>query len=137
LTYNHIHTIDISELGVDIHLDTPTEPLHTVLLGVVKYFWAQSAFVLEQQKKVELLESRLRSVNTSGLAFASIHAEYICQFRGVLIGKHFKILVQVMPFVIYDLVSADLLNVWLLLGELVVMLWQTSIDDLEVYLVCG
>jgi hypothetical protein len=41
-----------------------------------------------------------------------------------------------MPFLVYDMVSVDLLNVWLILGQLVVMLWQTAIDELDAYLVC-
>ncbi|KAF8753824.1 hypothetical protein RHS01_06641 [Rhizoctonia solani] len=110
--------LDMEALGVDIHLDTPTEILHTVLLGVVKYFWAQSVFVLEKDKKLDLLASRL------------------ALYQGSLIGKHFKAIVQVMPFVTYNLFvgNTHLMTAWLLLGRLTSMLWYPVIDDIDVYL---
>lgn len=124
-------------LGVDIHRDTPTEILHTVLLGIVKYFWAQSVFVLEKEKKLGILESRLASVNTAGLDMPKLNAAYICQYRGSLIGRHFKAIVQVMPFIVYDLFAGNshLMNAWLLLGRLTCMLWYTTIDDIDIYIV--
>ncbi|KAG8711711.1 hypothetical protein FRC11_002079, partial [Ceratobasidium sp. 423] len=127
--------LDMEGLGVDIHLDTPTEILHTVLLGVVKYFWAQSVFVLEKDKKLSILESRLASVNTAGLDIPELNAAYICQYRGSLIGRHFKAIVQVMPFVVYDLFvgNTDLINAWLLLGRMTTLLWYTEIDDIDMY----
>jgi hypothetical protein len=63
-------------------------------------------------------------------------AAYMCQYRGSLIGKHFKTIVQVIPYVLYDLVSMDLLNTWIILGCLTVLCWNTTIEDTEVYLVC-
>jgi hypothetical protein len=52
-----------------------------------------------------------------------------------LIGKHFKSLAQVMPFIIHDLVPPTVLNAWTVIGELVVLVWHTKITDTEAYLV--
>jgi hypothetical protein len=120
---------------VDIHRDTPTEILHTVLLGVVKYYWAQSVFIIEKAKQLDTLESRLASVNISGLSIPKIDARYMRQYSGSLIGKHFKTLVQVMPFIVYDMLSPDVMDAWLLLGRLSCLLWYTEIKDIGVYTV--
>ncbi len=121
--------------GVDIHKDTPTEILHTVLLGVVKYFWAQTVAWVEKAKAINLLQARMQSLATQGLNLPSFVPEYICHYRGGLIGKHFKSIAQVMPFVIYDLVPQNVLNAWNVIGDLVMLLWHTRIDDMEDYLV--
>ena len=59
----------------------------------------------------------------------------MCQYRGGLIGKHFKTIVQLLPHVIYDMVEMDLLDAWVLLGRLTVLCWYTEITDTEKYLV--
>ncbi|KAG8774581.1 hypothetical protein FRC12_001905 [Ceratobasidium sp. 428] len=120
--------------GVNVHLDTPTEILHTILLGVVKYFWGQTVYMLDKNKTLSTFQSRLSSIETDGLNIPNIRADYICQYKGALVGKHFKTLSQVIAFTIYDLVSKDLLDGWLLIGRLVVLLWHTSITDLASYL---
>ncbi|GAB1518686.1 hypothetical protein RhiTH_001750 [Rhizoctonia solani] len=127
--------LDMEGLSGDIHLDTPTEILHTILLGVVKYFWAQSVFVLEKDKKLSLLESRLALVNTAGLDIPELNAAYICQYCGLLVGRHFKAIVQVIPFVMYNLFAGNrhLISAWLLLGQMTSMLWYTAIDDIDAY----
>ncbi|KIK24423.1 hypothetical protein PISMIDRAFT_98570, partial [Pisolithus microcarpus 441] len=127
-----LHTL--INLGVNIHLDTPTEILHTILLGVVKYFWAQTVFLLEKAKLLATFQSRLDSIDRDGLNAPSLNAEYICRYKGGLIGKHFKSLAQVMPFVIHDLVPQRVIDGWTTIGELVVLLWHTGIDDTEEYL---
>lgn len=121
--------------GVNIHLDTPTKILHTVLLGVVKYFWGQTIFLIEKGKLVDLFHSHLDSIERDALNAPSLNTDYICSYKGSLIGKHFKSLAQVMPFVIHDLVPQTVVDGWTIIGELVVLLWHTEIDHLEVYLV--
>ncbi|KAH9015519.1 hypothetical protein EDB85DRAFT_2076338 [Lactarius pseudohatsudake] len=121
--------------GFNIHLDTPTEILHTVLLGVVKYYWAQTIWLLKNRSKnLALFQTRLASVDWNGLNAPSTDAEYICQYHGSLIGKHFKSLAQVMPFLIYGLVHEDVLHAWNIIGTLLVLLWHTEIEDIECYL---
>ena len=122
--------------GFDMHRDTPTEILHTVLLGVVKYYWAQTIWYLKNRSKsLPLFQTRLASVEWHGLNAPSTDAAYICQYHGSLIGKHFKSLAQVMSFLVYDLVPVDVLCAWNIIGALVVLLWHTDIEDTECYLV--
>ncbi|KAH9165166.1 hypothetical protein EDB89DRAFT_1858608 [Lactarius sanguifluus] len=122
--------------GFNMHLDTPTEILHTVLLGVVKYYWAQTIWQLKNcSKNMALFQTRLASVDWNGLNAPSTDAEYICQYHGSLIRKHFKGLAQVMPFLIYDIVHKDVLHAWNIIGVLLVLLWHTEIEDIECYFV--
>jgi hypothetical protein len=118
-----------------MHLDTPTEILHTILLGVVKYFWGQTVFLLEKAKALHMFQSRLESVDSDGMNAPSLNADYICHYKGSLIGKHFKSLAQVMPFLVHDLVPRAVLNGWTIIGELVALVWHTTIPDTETYLV--
>lgn len=92
---------------------------------------------LVTEKKAEaLFHARLRSLSPDGLNVPSLLANYMCRHAGSLIGKHFKIIAQIMPFVVFDLVPEPVLNAWLVIGKLMVLLWHTEIVDLEKYLVC-
>jgi hypothetical protein len=106
-----------------------------VLLGVVKYFWGQTVFLLEKAKLLDLFQMRLDSIAKDGLNSPCLNADYICHYKGSLIGKHFKSLAQVMPFLIQDLLPITVLDGWTIIGELVVQIWHTKIDDTELYLV--
>ncbi|KAF8840219.1 hypothetical protein BDN67DRAFT_990447 [Paxillus ammoniavirescens] len=121
--------------GLDIHKDTPTEVLHTILLGVVKYYWGQTVYILDKAHVLNIFQTRLDSVETEGLNTPSLVADYIARYKGSLIGKHFKSLAQVMPYLIYDLVPRTVLDGWTVIGKLVVLLWHTAIEDTEAHLV--
>ncbi|KAL6300161.1 hypothetical protein BKA93DRAFT_819596 [Sparassis latifolia] len=120
--------------GVDIHQDTPTEILHTLLLGVIKYFWGQTVWLLMKSKAMDLFQAQLDSVSTAGLNDPMLGAEYICKYKGGLIGKHFKSLAQVMPYLIYDLIPQTVLDGWTTISTLVILLWHTEIKNTEKYL---
>lgn len=122
-------------LGLDPHLDTPTEILHTVLLGIIKYFWSQTYFVLAKAKSADLFRARLNSINSDGLNIPGIQGDYMCQYRGGLVGKHFKTIAQIMSFAVVGLVPNEVRKAWLLIGQLVVLLWHTEISELDPYLV--
>ncbi|KAG1889162.1 hypothetical protein F4604DRAFT_1915008 [Suillus subluteus] len=132
---DHINPL-LSMTGLNIHQDMPTEILHTILLGVMKYFWSQTIWILNKAHLVKIFQTRLDNINKDSLNSPTLGAEYICRYSGSLIGKHFKSLAQLMPFLIYDLVPSTVLNGWTVIGQLVVLLWHTRIDDVEEYLAC-
>jgi hypothetical protein len=100
----------------------------------VKYFWGQTVFLLEKAKLLAVFQTCLASLETDGLNVLSLNADYICHYKGGLIGKHFKSLAQVMPFAVYDLVPKSILDGWTVIRELVVLVWHTKIDNTESYL---
>ena len=120
--------------GLDIHKDTPTEILHTILLGIVKYYWGQVAFILDESHSLGTLQVHLDSLAKDGLGDVILVANYIIQYKGSLIGRHFKSLAQVMLYLIYDLVPRTVLDGWTIIGRLVVLLWHTEIEDTETYM---
>jgi len=60
------------------------------------------------------------------------------QYRNNLIGKHFKTLMQLLPFHIHELsdkVSAAHLNLFKAVGALGAVLWYHNIADMASYVV--
>ncbi|KAH9978409.1 hypothetical protein BJV74DRAFT_879458 [Russula compacta] len=113
--------------GVDIHKDTPTEILHTILLGI-------TIWILEKAKQLEIFQAQLNSIVTDSLNVPKLQADYMCQYKGGLIGKHFKTISQVMAFAVYDIVPKEVLEAWLIIRQLTVLLWHTEIKDIESYM---
>jgi len=124
--------------GLDPHMDTPVEILHTVLLGFVKYFWRD---VVHNQlgtntSQKDLLKTRLNSLDVSGLQIGQrVAGHTLVQYAGSLTGRDFRIIAQIAPFVLYDLVPTASFDAWVSLSNLVPLVWQPEIDDLDEYIV--
>lgn len=100
----------------------------------MKYFWGQTVWLLNKTKVLNTFQARLQSISKSGLNDPTLGAEYICHYSGSLIGKHFKSLAQVMPYLVYDLIPCDVLDGWTAIGSLVVLLWHTEIISTDKYI---
>ncbi|KAI0258009.1 hypothetical protein BC834DRAFT_989358 [Gloeopeniophorella convolvens] len=123
----------LEEPGLDVNLDTPVEPLHTVLLGVIKYIWAATCNHLASTKALDVFQARLTSLSIRGLNMPPLRASYLIQYRGALIGCQFKQLAQVMPFAIHGLVNEDLFKIWLAAGRMTATMWYPEIDNVDLY----
>ncbi|KAG6808386.1 hypothetical protein H0H92_004302, partial [Tricholoma furcatifolium] len=117
----------------DAHSDTPVEILHVILLGFVKYFWRDAIHRLKPDKK-EILIARLSSFDTSALGISSLSGSTLVTYAGSLTGRDFRIVAQVAPFVLYDLLEKDILECWNALGVLIPLVWQPHTDNVEEYL---
>ena len=82
-----------------------------------------------------MFQAQLESINKDELNSPTLNANYFIRYKGSLIKRHFKSLAQVMPYLIYDLVLDAVLESWLVVGQLVVLLWHTSIKDIKCYLI--
>ncbi|KAJ3978510.1 hypothetical protein F5890DRAFT_1422552, partial [Lentinula detonsa] len=121
--------------GLDPSQDTPVEILHTVLLGIVKYIWYMTHSAMSE-KDLELLAIRLQSTDIDGLTVPPLRAAYMIQYRNNLIGKHFKTLMQILPFHIHDFTKLDQAHFTLVrsVGQFGSLLWIPEIENLNEYL---
>ncbi|KAG8695586.1 hypothetical protein FRC08_007683 [Ceratobasidium sp. 394] len=124
----------LSVEGLDIHIDTPTEILHTLLLGIAKYLWVEAVHAMDKNKQFDLFCTRLRSVSVAGINGDRPMPNYICTNRGSLTGKHFKTLVQTSAFCFYGLIPDTLHAAWASLSQLAVLAWYSVIDNLPAYI---
>ncbi|KAF8907460.1 hypothetical protein CPB85DRAFT_1526400 [Mucidula mucida] len=122
--------------GLDPHSDTPVEILHVVLLGFVKYFWRdliQNQLKKDDQK--ELLAARLNSLDVSALGLSPLPGDTFVKYAGSLVGRDFRAIAQVAPYVIYDLVNDECRATWVALSKLIPLVWQPQIGDISTYTV--
>lgn len=120
--------------GMDVHTDTPVEILHTILLGILKYFWRHVINVLSDSGK-EKLKIRLYSMDVHGLHpdLTLLNGKTLVQYAGSLVGRDFRHIVQVAPFVLHDLVDIRVYEAWLALAKVARLAWQPDIPDISQY----
>lgn len=84
-----------------------------------------------------ILKVRLTSMDVSGLdpSISSLRGETLVQYAGSLVGRDFRIIVQVALFVLYDLLDVKILDAWAALTALVPLIYQPEIDDISNYIV--
>lgn len=78
---------------------------------------------------------RLESTDLCGLDLPKINIPYIVQYKGALIGKHFKALTQTAVFNIHGMCSAELFTLVKATGELSAVVWFHTIEHMSQYLV--
>ncbi|KAF7320450.1 hypothetical protein MKEN_00829900 [Mycena kentingensis (nom. inval.)] len=117
---------------LDPHRDTPVEILHVVLLGFVKYFWRDAVARLKDSEK-KILETRLSSFDVSGLGISPLPGHTLVRYAGSLVGRDFRAIVQVAPFVLQGLLSEERIAAWVALSRVVALVWQPAIEDIDSY----
>ncbi|KAK7028584.1 hypothetical protein R3P38DRAFT_2776286 [Favolaschia claudopus] len=121
-------------LGLDPSQDTPVELLHTILLGVIKYIWHLLNTNQWSDEDRLLLAARLQSTDLSGLTVPALRAWYMMQYRNNLIGKHFKTLMQILPFHVHAISTPEQFTLIKAAGELGARLWVPEIHNMDEYL---
>ncbi|KAF9257230.1 hypothetical protein L218DRAFT_800681, partial [Marasmius fiardii PR-910] len=121
--------------GLDPHCDTLVEILHVVLLGFIKYLWRDAVQIQLKGKEAQLsvLKNRLSSFDTSGLGVSPLNGNTLVQFAGSLVGRDFRVIAQVAPFVLHGLIFEESYQAWLRLSRLVAVIWQPEIEDIDKY----
>jgi hypothetical protein len=110
------------------------EILHTVLLGVIKYIW-HNVNVYWNDLQRQTFVMRLQAADIDGLGIPPIRAGYMAQYRNSLIGKHFRVLMQLMSFQLHGLVDNNRFTMVKAAGQLGALLWIPQIRNMEEYMV--
>ena len=105
-----------------------------VLLGFVKYFW-RDAVSRQNKDAKQTLKTRLSSLDTKDLQLPPLLGHTLVQFAKSLTGRDFRVIIQVAPAVLYDLIPSEAYEAWLALARLCSMVFQPEIADIDKYLV--
>jgi hypothetical protein len=90
--------------GFDGCLDTPVEILHVFLLGVVKYLTRDFMKGLKACH-LERLMASWESFNKNSLNIDTINSVNMAKHHGSFVGKHFRIVLQAVPFIFYQFMT--------------------------------
>ena len=100
---------------------TPVEVLHTVLLGPYKYLLKALMKRLSGEEKSQLL-ARVASFNYSGID--SKITGNICYHHKSFVGRDYKAIAQMAPFVFGPYLSPEEKTVWLALSKVGFVMYQ-------------
>ncbi|EIN08604.1 hypothetical protein PUNSTDRAFT_28808, partial [Punctularia strigosozonata HHB-11173 SS5] len=117
----------------DPHVDSPVELLHVVLLGVVKYWWRDAVSRQDSEGRKQLI-ARINSVAAGGLGIKPPDGRILVNYAGSLVGRDFRVILQIAPFVLVDMIPIRAYEAWLSLGRLAPLLYQPEISDIEKYM---
>jgi hypothetical protein len=120
-------------IGFDGARDTPLEVLHAFLLGPAKYLIRDFMKKLLATNCQRLIAS-WDSFNTDSLHLAPLSGVYFVKHYKSLVGKHFKTVLQMAPFVFFQFMDEAQRTLWISLCNLAPLIYQTSIPILEDYL---
>ena len=127
------YNILLKTRGINPHIDTPFEILHTFYLGNDKYLWHDTN--KEWTKTMDTLFAiRLDSASVDGLSIPKPRAHYLLQYKNSLIGKHFKALQQLGVFHVQGMCSNLMFELWKVTGELGALLGFHEIRDMKSHL---
>ena len=103
---------------------TPIETLHTVLLGPYKYLLKQTLSLLSPRQKEELL-ARIRVFNYSGFRVRLVGN--VVRYHQSFVGRDYKALAQMAPFVLFPYLTDEHRQVWLALSKVCLCYWLHAI----------
>jgi hypothetical protein len=75
-------------------------------LGAVKYLSCNKIGKLKEKQK-SILIGRLDSLTRTSLNIDSVKAAYLIKHIKSLVGRHFKIILQAVPFVLFEFRSPN------------------------------
>jgi len=84
-------------------------------------------------KDLPQLIASWESFNTDSLDLAELKGKYFVKHFKSLVGKHFKMVIQMVPFVFYQFMDQSERELWSSLCHLAPYVYQTSILNLEEY----
>ncbi|KAH8923881.1 hypothetical protein BT69DRAFT_1333485 [Atractiella rhizophila] len=131
--FKHNPAFQLLGLDFDFHHDTPFEILHGILLGFTKYLWRDNMKRLSVVQRAVVIR-RLNSLEVSGLQTSRISGSQLVDYAHSLVGKDFKIIMQIVLFALDGILSDSFLLIWVALGRLGSLVWRPKVTDKAKYL---
>ncbi|KAH9811013.1 hypothetical protein DFH28DRAFT_852177, partial [Melampsora americana] len=123
--------------GFDGPKDTPVKVLHVVLLGITTYLFCDQmkdlGNIKSGSKTYKNIFGRWRSFNATGLKNPPIQPNTMITYYQSLVGKEFQIVLQTVPFVLFEHITKAKREMWSSLCLMSSYIFQTSIPDMKKY----